>query len=39
MKQVIYRLRFDKIELKETDVERDRKQRVEVYVTPHYQLY
>ena len=27
---------FDKIELKETDVERDRRQRVEVLITPQY---
>ena len=27
---------FDKIELKETDDERDRRQRVEVLITPQY---
>ena len=32
----MYCLSFGKIELKETDVERDRRQRVEVLVTPHY---
>ena len=32
----MYCLRFDKIELKETDVERDRTQRVEIRVTLHY---
>ena len=29
-------LSFDKIELKETEVERDRRQQVEVFVTRHY---
>ena len=29
-------LNFDKIELKETNFERDRRSRVEVLVTPHY---
>ena len=29
-------LSFDKIEHKQIDVERDRRQRVEVFVTSHY---
>ena len=34
----MYSLSFDKIELKETYVERHTKQKVEALVTPHYQL-
>ena len=32
----MYFLRFDKIELKQIDVERDRRQRVKVLVTSYY---
>ena len=32
----MYCLRFDKIELKQIDVERDRRQRVKVHVTSYY---
>ena len=32
----MYFLRFDKIELKQIDVERDRRQRVKVLLTSYY---
>ena len=35
----MYCLSLDKTEILETDAERDRKQRVEVFLTPHCQLY
>ena len=35
----MYCLSFDKIELKEIYGKRDKRQRVEVLVTPHYSLY